>query len=38
MAPDLNAVAAGAKWDYDAPGSTGYNIPDVTLGVRSSIV
>ncbi|KAK3633928.1 hypothetical protein LTR56_015538 [Elasticomyces elasticus] len=26
MAPDLNAVAAGERFDYSQPGSTGYNI------------
>jgi len=27
MAPDLNAVAAGERFDYGAPGSSGYDIP-----------
>lgn len=26
MAPDLNAVAAGEKFDYSQPGSSGYSI------------
>ena len=26
MAPDLNAVTAGEKFDYSTPGSSGYNI------------
>lgn len=31
MAPDLNAVAAGERFDYSQPGSSGYNInKDVT--------
>jgi len=34
MAPDLNAVAAGEKWDYSTPGSSGYNVPDIVLNVR----
>ena len=34
MAPDLNAVAAGGKIDYSQPGSSGYNIPDITYRVR----
>lgn len=28
MAPDLNAVAAGERWDYSKPGSSGYNVPE----------
>lgn len=27
MAPDLNAVAAGERFDYSEPGSSGYNVP-----------
>jgi len=30
MAPDLNALSAGEKWDYSTPGSSGYDIPDIT--------
>lgn len=31
MAPDLNAVSAGSRFDYSEPGSSGYNIPqDIT--------
>lgn len=30
MAPDLNAVAGGERWDYSQPGSSGYSIPDIT--------
>ena len=31
MAPDLNAVAGGEKFDYSTPGSGGYNVnPDYT--------
>lgn len=31
MAPDLNAVAGGERFDYSTPGSSGYNInPDLT--------
>jgi len=31
MAPDLNAVAAGERFDYSQPGSSGYSIKqDVT--------
>jgi hydroxyversicolorone monooxygenase len=26
MAPDLNAVAGGERFDYSAPGSSGYSI------------
>ena len=26
MAPDLNAVAGGDKFDYSKPGSSGYNV------------
>ena len=26
MAPDLNAVAGGERFDYSQPGSSGYNI------------
>ena len=33
MAPDLNAVAAGERFDYSQPGSSGYHInKDVTWG------
>ena len=32
MAPDLNAVAEGARFDYSQPGSSGYNVDqDVTF-------
>lgn len=27
MAPDLNAVAGGERFDYGAPGSSGYDVP-----------
>ena len=30
MAPDLNAVAGGERFDYSQPGSSGYDIPDTT--------
>lgn len=30
MAPDLNAVAAGEKFDYSTPGSSGYEIKRVS--------
>ena len=31
MAPDLNALAAGERFDYSQPGSSGYDInQDVT--------
>ena len=30
MAPDLNAVAAGDRFDYSQPGSAGYNIDQNT--------
>lgn len=30
MAPDLNAVTNGEKWDYSKPGSSGYDIPKIT--------
>lgn len=33
MAPDLNAVAAGGKFDYSQPGSSGYSVPDITYNV-----
>ncbi|KAK3070457.1 hypothetical protein LTR53_010444 [Teratosphaeriaceae sp. CCFEE 6253] len=37
MAPDLNAVAAGERFDYSQPGSTGYNInPDLTYNDASN--
>jgi hypothetical protein len=26
MAPDLNAVAGGERFDYSQPGSSGYNV------------
>jgi hypothetical protein len=34
MAPDLNAVGKGERWDYSTPGSTGYDIPDIVYDVR----
>ena len=34
MAPDLNAVGKGERWDYSTPGSTGYEIPDIVYDVR----
>ncbi|KAK0363158.1 hypothetical protein LTR91_023303 [Friedmanniomyces endolithicus] len=37
MAPDLNAVAAGERFDYSQPGSSGYNInPDTTFNDPSN--
>ena len=30
MAPDLNAIST-EKWDYSKPGSSGYDIPNITL-------
>ncbi len=31
MAPDLNAVAAGDRFDYSKPGSSGYDVdPNIT--------
>lgn len=31
MAPDLNAVSGGERFDYSQPGSSGYDIPqDIT--------
>ena len=33
MAPDLNAVAAGERFDYGEPGSSGYDIDtNITYG------
>lgn len=31
MAPDLNAVAAGERFDYSKPGASGYDIKQVGL-------
>ncbi|KAF2421137.1 FAD/NAD(P)-binding domain-containing protein [Tothia fuscella] len=31
MAPDLNGINGGAKWDYSTPGSSGYDIKKITL-------
>jgi len=36
MAPDLNAVGKGERWDYSTPGSTGYEIPDIVYDDPSS--
>ncbi|KAK3113063.1 hypothetical protein LTR53_010020 [Teratosphaeriaceae sp. CCFEE 6253] len=37
MAPDLNAIAAGAMFDYTQPGSSGYNIdPKLTYNDPSN--
>jgi hypothetical protein len=33
MAPDLNAVGKGERWDYSTPGSSGYDIPDIVYNV-----
>lgn len=33
MAPDLNGVANGARWDYSTPGSSGYSVPDIVYNV-----
>lgn len=38
MAPDLNAVHKGERWDYSTPGSGGYNIPDIVYNVSASHV
>ncbi|KAF2092546.1 FAD/NAD(P)-binding domain-containing protein [Rhizodiscina lignyota] len=32
MAPDLNGITKGGKWDYSTPGSSGYDIPNITMG------
>ncbi|RAQ99484.1 FAD/NAD(P)-binding domain-containing protein [Stemphylium lycopersici] len=29
MAPDLNALSGGERWDYSTPGSNGYNVPNI---------
>jgi hypothetical protein len=36
MAPDLNSVGKGERWDYSTPGSTGYEIPDIVYDVSIS--
>ncbi|CAN9091603.1 unnamed protein product [Alternaria alternata] len=36
MAPDLNAIGSGQRWDYSTPGSGGYNIPDIVYDDPSS--
>lgn len=36
MAPDLNAIGSGQRWDYSTPGSGGYNIPDIVYDVRGN--
>lgn len=33
MAPDLNAVGKGERWDYSTPGSSGYEVPDIVYDV-----
>lgn len=33
MAPDLNSVGKGERWDYSTPGSSGYDIPDIIYNV-----
>lgn len=32
MAPDLGGLTKAEKWDYSTPGSTGYDIPNITMG------
>jgi hypothetical protein len=37
MAPDLNAIAGGERFDYSQPGSTGYHInQDITYNDPSN--
>lgn len=36
MAPDLNGIFKGGKWDYSTPGSWGYDLPDITFNDPSS--
>jgi hypothetical protein len=35
MAPDLNAVSGDGKWDYSTPGSTGYDVQNITYDVSN---
>jgi len=36
MAPDLNMVGPDGKWDYSTPGSSGYDIPNITYNDPST--
>ena len=37
MAPDLNTLESGKRWDYSTPGSGGYDIPDIVYDVRQNV-
>jgi hypothetical protein len=38
MAPDLNSIDSNGRWDYSTPGSSGYDIPNITYDVESCLI
>lgn len=36
MAPDLNTLGGGQKWDYSTPGSNGYEVPNIVYNDPST--
>ena len=36
MAPHLNTLGGGKRWDYSTPGSGGYDIPDIVYNARQN--
>ena len=37
MAPDLNTLGSGQKWDYSTPGSNGYEVPNIVYDVSEHV-
>jgi hypothetical protein len=38
MAPDLNFIDRNGRWDYSTPGSSGYDIPNITYDVGFCLI